>query len=115
MMFHLCHQFTFNTLSRWIVTSRYAFLWIVTSRSVDMDQRQKLASVCRLDMDFLWGMLKAPPLNPRDHISRASKISPREGREYVRKSSKNSKKVDNGLLPIKKVDKDYIVLINVKP
>ena len=31
------------------------------------------------------GMLKAPPLNPRDYISRTSKISPREGHEYVQK------------------------------
>ena len=63
-------------------------------------------------------MLKAPPANPQDYISRTFKISPREGRlyvqKYVRKSSKNRKKVDNGLFPIKKVDKDAIVLINVK-
>ena len=27
-----------------------------------------------------WWMLKGPPVNPRDYISRTSKISPREGR-----------------------------------
>ena len=59
-------------------------------------------------------MLKAPPDNPQDYISQTFKISPREGRLYVRKSSKNRKKVDNGLLLIKKVDKDAIVPINVK-
>ena len=51
-------------------------------------------------------MLKAPPLNPQDHKSRTCKISPREGRSKVRKnvqkSSKNRKKVDNGLFPINK-------------
>ena len=63
-------------------------------------------------------MLKAPPANPRDYISWTFKISLREGRlyiqKYVWKSSKNKKKVDNGLFPMKKVDKDAIVSINVK-
>ena len=48
---------------------------------------------------FYRRMLKAPHANP-------SKIRPREGCEYVlkyvQKSSKNWKKVDNGLFPIKK-------------
>ena len=30
-------------------------------------------------------MLKGPPANPRDYIYRTSNISPREGRQYVRK------------------------------
>ena len=59
-----------------------------------------------------WWILKQPPLNPRDYKSRTSKISPREEclkvRKNVRKSSKNRKKVDHGLFPIKKVDKDAI-------
>ena len=61
-------------------------------------------------------MLKAPPLNPRDYKSQTSKISPREGRLNVRKNvqknTKNRKKVDNDLFPIKKVNKDAIVPIN---
>ena len=71
----------------------------------------------KLNMEFwqmfwYWGnpqdrqMLKAPPINPLDYISRTSKISPIGGRKYVlkyvRKNAKNREKVDNGLFPIKK-------------
>ena len=58
-------------------------------------------------MVFRGWMLKATSVNPR-----TSKISPRERRQYVlkyvRKSSKNRKKVDNGLFLIKMVNKDAI-------
>ena len=56
--------------------------------------------------DLARGLLKVPPVNPQVNIYRYYNIDPKEGlyyvRKYVRKSSKNRKKVDIGLFPIKK-------------
>ena len=51
-------------------------------------------------------MLKAPPVNPWDYISRTSKISPRGAVNMFEKALKKEKKVDNGLFSTKKVDKN---------
>ena len=62
------------------------------------------------------GPLKALPANPRDYISRTYKISPREGRQYVQKfvgKALKIEKIEKGLSPIKKVDKQAVGPINV--
>ena len=51
-------------------------------------------------------MLKAPPANPRDYISRTFKKVRERGINMFKNMFKNRKKVDNGLFPIKKVNKD---------
>ena len=62
-------------------------------------------------------MLKGTSVNPRDYISWTSKISLREGvnmfENMFKKSSKTRKKVDNGLLLKKMVDRDALCPINV--
>ena len=60
-------------------------------------------------------MLKAPPLIPRTHISCYSNIDLTEGRKICSKSSKIGKKVENGICPIKKVDKFRTDIVIIGP
>ena len=62
-------------------------------------------------------MLKAPPANPRDYKGLQSQDKSERGalissKIFLKKVYKY-KKVDNGIFPIKKVDKDAVGLINL--
>ena len=47
---------------------------------------------CLSLLDYLWRMLKAPPVNPRVYIYRYYNINPTEGSLYVQKYVKKSSK-----------------------
>ena len=77
-------------------------------------------SFAHFHSSFLAGrMLKEPSLIPWTYIYRHYNIDPTEGslyvQKYVQKSSKISKKGDNDICPIKKVDNDAICPINCTP
>ena len=63
-----------------------------------------------------WQMLKPPSVNSRDYISDLqdkSECGVIICSKICSKSSKNRKKVNNGLFPIKKFDTDAIVLMKL--